>query len=206
MAGNWSGNHREFLEREACDVWLLTEVHPSAAIRGMRAFSTVEPMGPDKTFAAVFGRLAPEGGIHPHRATACAYIGGVRYLSSVLPWRTCGPTWPGSSQAEKQALALEDLRPFIDDATVWGGDWNQALEGPDWAGTNAGRSAITELLAEHQLSVPTKSLASASRGQRSVDHIALPVTWDVSSVLRVSANVEGYELSDHDAYVVAVAE
>ena len=92
MADHWSGAHREFLRLQACDVWLLTEVHPAVEIRGMSTFSTVAPMGSDKTLVAVFIRLPPDRGSRPHSATACAYVGGVRSLSSVLPWRTRGPS------------------------------------------------------------------------------------------------------------------
>ena len=77
-------------------------------------------------------------------------------------------------------------------------------EGSDWAGTGSGRTAIAELLGEHKLSVPTRSLVIAKPGQRSVDHIAVPITWDVHSAVRVTAHAPGQELSDHDAYVVSV--
>lgn len=48
-------------------------------------------------------------------------------------------------------------------------------------------------------------MVSAKPGQRSVDHIAVPITWDVHSAVRVSARADGQELSDHDAHVVSVA-
>lgn len=108
--------------------------------------------------------------------------------------------------AEKQALTLAEIEPIINQATVWGGDWNQALEGRDYVGTGAGRAAITELLDARQLSVPTKSLASATPGHQSIDHIAVPKAWHVLDVGRISANVQGRRLSDHDAYVVSVRD
>jgi hypothetical protein len=202
MAGKWSTEHQGRLEREECDVWLLTEVHDEAKISGMQPQYTNHPMGPHKSWAAIFSRLEPEKGPDPHFGTAAARVGGVRFLSSVLPWRSCGPSWPGSTLAEKQAATLGDLRPHIDGSTVWGGDWNQAFEGRDYVGTLAGRDAITKALEANHLSLPTKPLRSATSGHRSIDHIAVPVGWDVQAAYRVSAQVQGHRLSDHDAYVV----
>jgi len=52
--------------------------------------------------------------------------------------------------------------------------------------------------------VPTSTLGSASKGHRSIDHIAVPINWDVSDVCRLEAALEGRRLSDHDAYVVSL--
>jgi hypothetical protein len=204
MAGNWSDAHRAFLEHEECDVWLLTEVPLEAEISGMTPYRTVATMQPHKAWAAVFSRVPPSEGNDPHRATASTLVDDVRFVSSVLPWRSCGVSWPGASLAEKQAVALAQLEPIIDKATVWGGDWNQALEGRDYVGTGAGRAAITELLDARQLSVPTKTLASATPGHQSIDHIAVPRAWHVVDAGRVSADAHGRRLSDHDAYVVSI--
>ena len=206
MAGKWSDEHRAFLEHEQCDVWLLTEVHREAEISDMTSYRTVATMQPQKAWAAVFSCVPPSEGRDPHRATASALVGDVRFVSSVLPWRTCGASWPGASLAEKQALTLAQLQPVIDEATVWGGDWNQALEGRDYVGTGAGRAAITELLEACRLSLPTKSLGSATTGHGSIDHIAVPMAWDVLGAGRISADVQGRRLSDHDAYVVSIKD
>lgn len=206
MAGKWSDDHRAFLDHEECDVWLLTEVHLEAEISDMTPYRTVATMQPHKAWAAVFSRVPPSEGTDPHRATASALVGEVRFVSSVLPWRGCGASWPGASLAEKQALTLAELRPFIDEATVWGGDWNQALEGRDYVGTGAGRAAITDLLQTNNLSVPTRSLGSATPGHRSIDHIAGPMAWDVVGAWRISADVKGRRLSDHDAYIVSIKD
>jgi hypothetical protein len=206
MAGRWSAEHRAFLEDEGCDVWLLTEVPLEAKISGMTAYRTAATMQPHKSWAAVVGRVPPEGRSDPHRATASAVIGDVRFLSSVLPWRSCGASWEGSSLAEKQALTLAELSPLINERTVWGGDWTQALEGTDYVGTRAGRAAITAVLEASRLSLPTRSLGSATTGHRSIDHIAVPMTWDVLAAWRIPADVRGRRLSDHDAYVVSIKD
>lgn len=206
MAGKWSDEHRKLLEREDCDVWLLTEVPLEAEISGMTSYRTVETMQPHKAWAAIYSRVPPTEGADPHRASASALVGEARFMSSVLPWRSCGAAWPGATLAEKQALTLADLRPLIDKATVWGGDWNQALEGTDYVGAGAGRATITSLLEASHLSIPTKSLGSATPGHRSIDHIAVPMAWDVVGAWSISANVQGRRLSDHNAYVVSVRD
>ena len=102
------------------------------------------------------------------------------------------------------SVTLSSLPGHIDDLTVWGGDWNQALEGRDYVGSMVGREKILELVNDAGLSVPTGALGSASRGHRSVDHIAIPISWDVVGVQRRQAAVAGHRLSDHDAYVVSI--
>jgi hypothetical protein len=95
------------------------------------------------------------------------------------------------------------LREYLDEATIWGGDWNQALEGREYVGPADGRAQIVALLEQARLSVPTRSLGSAVLGQRSIDHIALPMTWDVRGARRVRAEANVRRLSDHDLYVVS---
>ncbi|PVG81009.1 hypothetical protein DDE18_19435 [Nocardioides gansuensis] len=40
-------------------------------------------------------------------------------------------------------------------ATVWGGDWNHALSGPEWAGSQEGRRFVLDSVARLSLQVPT---------------------------------------------------
>jgi hypothetical protein len=204
LEGKWSPAHLALMDREHCDVWLLTEVHIDASIPGMQVHRTAELMGPRKTWAAIFSTSDLEPQPDPHRATALAHVDGLRLMSSVLPWRSCGPSWPGSTLAEKQRATLDVLRLHLDETTIWGGDWNQALEGSDYVGTRDGRDQIVELIETARLSVPTRSLRSASPGHRSIDHIAVPMEWDVDGAYRVPAQVDGYPLSDHEAYVISV--
>jgi hypothetical protein len=204
LEGKWSPDHLALMDSEDCDVWLLTEVHVDAAIPGMQIHRTAELMGPHKTWAAIASIADADPQPDPHRATALAHVDGLRLMSSVLPWRSCGPSWPGSTLAEKQRATLETLRVHINEATIWGGDWNQALEGTDYVGTHDGRDQIIELIATSCLFVPTRSLGSAKRGQRSIDHLAVPMGWDVHGAYRVPAEIDGNRLSDHDAYVISI--
>jgi hypothetical protein len=203
LEGKWSPDHLALMDREDCDVWLLTEVHVDALISGMQVHRTAELMGPRKTWAAIFSTADVDPQPDPHRATALVHIDGHRFMSSVLPWRTCGPSWPGSTLAEKQRAALDALRVHLDETTIWGGDWNQALEGSEYVGSIDGRDQILELIETSCLSVPTRSLTSASPGHRSIDHIAVPIEWEVNGAYRVPAQVDGNRLSDHDAYVIS---
>lgn len=204
MDGKWSPDHLALLQREESDVWLLTEVHLQASIPGMQVHRTAELMGRQKTWAAIFSTVDVAASADPHRATALARIDGFGFMTSVLPWRSCGSSWAGSTLAEKLATTLDALRVHIDETTIWGGDWNQALEGSEYVGSLDGRNQILELIDAAGLSVPTRSLGSASPGHRSIDHIAVPGGWDVQGAYRVQAEVDGHRLSDHDAYVISV--
>lgn len=204
LEGKWSSVHLDLLQGQECDVWLLTEVPTDASVPGMVAHRTEQPMGPRKTWASIFSVVDNIPRPDPHRATAMADCGGLRFMSSVLPWRSCGAEWEGSTLAEKMRVTLTSLREHIDETTIWGGDWNQALEGRDYVGSLDGRKEILQLVNDAQLSVPTSALGSASNGHRSIDHIAVPITWDVFGAHRLEAAIEGHRLSDHDAYVVTI--
>ena len=133
-----------------------------------------------------------------------AHCDGFLLMSSVLPWRSCGVSWEGSALAEKVSVTLSSLRRHLDKTAIWGGDWNQALEGRDYVGSSGGRAEILKLVNDSHLSVPTRTLASASRGHRSIDHIAVPILWDATGAHRLEAAVGGKRLSDHDACLVSV--
>ena len=126
-------------------------------------------------------------------------------MSSVLPWRSCGASWEGSTLAEKMSVVLSALREHVDEATLWGGDWNQALEGRDYVGSADGRKEILALLTG--CTARCADGHSGSCGERASlhrPHRRSPSDWDVTGVQRLEAAVEGHRLSDHDAYVVEV--
>jgi hypothetical protein len=85
---------------------------------------------------------------------------------------------------------------------VWGGDWNNALVGREYVGSNDGRTAILGLRDKLRLQVPTASLPHTKLGLLSIDHIAVPVGWQVTDARRVVAVANGHRLSDHDTYIV----
>jgi hypothetical protein len=205
MEGKWSPDHHALLTREKCDVWLLTEVCTDVAIPGMRAHRTEDFMGHRKNWAGIFSALDFTVEPDPHRATAMARLDEVRFICSILPWRSCGSSWPGATLTDKQSATLAVLGKYLDGNTVWGGDWNQALEGPEYVGSLDGRRQIIELTRQVALSVPTSTLGSAATGHRTIDHISVPIGWDIDAAYRVAAQAGGHRLSDHDAYVVSAA-
>jgi endonuclease/exonuclease/phosphatase family metal-dependent hydrolase len=140
----------------------------------------------------------------PHPASARAQIGATTYVSSVLPWRTCGsrPPWVGERHADKTANAVDDLLLRLRPAQllVWGGDWNHALTGKEYAGSQGGRLAILSALDELKLEVPTADLPHRIDGLLSIDHLAVP-PGSSTSATRLVAEHDGKRLSDHDAYI-----
>ena len=197
LAGRWDARHLALIEQMDCDLLLLTEVSDRVELPE-HEMHVGQHMSAKRRWAAVASR----GGLSPleapHGASACAEVSGVRVCSSVLPWRGCGdqPPWQGSNTAERTAGAVADIagsRP-----QVWGGDWNHSLSGPEWAGSKAGRSSVLATVDALGLQVPTALLPHRLTDVLSIDHIAVPTTWQVSPATRVDAT----GLSDHDAYVV----
>ena len=140
----------------------------------------------------------------PHPASAVAEVDGRSFCSSVLPWRSSGGAvpWRGASQAERTEVACRDLASA--DIDVWGGDWNHALEGRDWAGSRGGRAAIVDTLDRLGLVCITSPLPAAGDLQRTVDHVAVRRSIEVDCVERVVAADDRGRLSDHDAYVATL--
>ena len=207
LDGKCSADHQQFLERAACDVWLLTEVPNCFSLEGGVLFWS-KPMNKAKAWAAVWSTGDVDKSLSPHPAAATAVLDGVLYCSCVLPWRSARPWWPAEDTGDVAAMttaALARLRTGLlaaRGAVVWGGDWNHALREREYAGTNDGRKLIGKLVTELRLRVPTEHLAHATPGLLSIDHIAVPIRWDFTACQRVVAAVAGKRLSDHDAYVV----
>lgn len=192
------------LETMRCDVLLLTEVSERVTIPGMNLHRTKGVMAPRRRWAAVASQEQLSSMDDPHGATAMAEINGLLICSSILPWRSCGARdpWRGSSTAEKTAAAIkmvEAARP-----AVWGGDWNHALSGREWSGSQDGRRIILEAVDRLGLQIPTASAPHQIDGLLSIDHIAVPQTWAVLDVEHHPAFSGGARISDHDAYVIEV--
>lgn len=202
LAGRWTRAHRDLLTRTSCDVWLLTEVHGDVALEGYEGHMTDALMAePSRRWAGVLTRLPLEPLDDPHPATAAVRIDGATYCSSVLPWRACGSQapWSGERHVDRFAATLDALSAWMPSRDlVWGGDWNQSLEGRDYSGSRAGRAMIEDLLCSLSLTVPTAALPHRLEGIRSIDHIAVNREVPVASAERWDAT----GLSDHDLYVV----
>ena len=209
LAGRWSSGHLELLRRARCEVWLLTEVSEDTALPGYAVHGTSARMASRRRWAAVASRLPAASLPDPHPASAAAQVGGLTFVSSILPWKGASSRspWVGARHADKTVAAVDDLvlRLRTYPRLVWGGDWNHALVGREYAGSMAGRASVTAALAELGLTAATTDLPHRIDGLLTIDHVAVPASAPTPAVAsRVPAQVGGKRLSDHDAYVVEV--
>ena len=197
LAGRWDARHLALIEQMDCDLLLLTEVSDRVELPE-HDLHVGRLMSARRHWAAVASRVGLSPLAEPHAASASAEVSGFRVCSSVLPWKGCGgvPPWVGSNTAERTASAVADITEA--GPAIWGGDWNHSLSGAEWAGSKTGRGYVLATVAELDLQVPTALLPHRIPDVLSIDHIAVPTTWQVSPATRVDAT----GLSDHDAYVV----
>jgi hypothetical protein len=210
MAGHRGEAHTALLAQQNCDVWLLTEVHHHLELPGGYRFAARSDdmaragQRAFKQWAAIATRRDASALTATHPATAAARVGSATYASSILPWARSGGAspWSGANHADRMANTLAALEPFFaaQDGLVWGGDWNQALEGKETAGSIAGRAHVVTMLDRLTVNVPTTSLPHRINGLRSIDHIGLRVP--VRGAVRIVAADGKRRLSDHDLYVV----
>ena len=207
LAGRWSDAQLALLLRADCDVWLLTEVNERTSLPGYALHLTQSRMAARRRWAGIASRLPMASLPDPHPASAAAQVGATTYVSSILPWRGCQslPPWAGSRHADKTAYTVNDLLLHLRtaDSLVWGGDWNHALSGREYAGSLGGRTVVHDAVDQLGLAVPTADLPHAIDGLLSIDHVAVP-RGTAASASRIAAEHDGKRLSDHDAYVVEV--
>ena len=186
----------------SCDVLLLTEVSDRVDLAGTLHAAAAE-MAKRRRWAAIWSRHPITPLPDPHGASAMAEIEGLRFGSSVLPWRTCGSRspWVGNTTEERTRAAVAAIAAARPD--VWGGDWNHALVGREYAGSAAGRRHLLAALRELRIDAPTATAPHQIEGLLSIDHVAVPIGAQ-APVEHHSALVAGGRLSDHDAYVVEV--
>lgn len=208
MAGRWSEDHLAFVRDLDCDVLLLTEVSQRTTLPGYGLHATKAEMAPKRWWAAVASRTGLSVLPDPHVASASATVNDWTWCSSVLPWRGCGPdAWGSGNHAAMTARALDELAAALPVGDlVWGGDWNHALTGREYAGSRAGRSSLLAAVDKLGLTVATTHQPQAIEALLSIDHIAVPERVEVADVRRVSAAVDGRRLSDHDAYAWRMAD
>lgn len=206
-----SEEHRALLVDQQCDIWLLTEVNRRWAdeagtrILHFNCHLSVGVMGRQQHWAAVLSILPMDRLAAPHAASAAAVVNGVTYCSTILPWRgvkSNSAPWSGSNHTDMTQDAIETLLSNLPASDlVWGGDWNHSLIGKEHAGSIGGRIHILEAIQKLGLNVPTTALSHRANYFHSIDHIGVPMSWNVNSATRI--NAEG--LSDHDAYVVVAS-
>jgi hypothetical protein len=198
----WTPGHRDLIVGAACDVWLLTELAPTATLDGYHLQLSAGCMARGQHYAAVAHRVSGVPLSEVHFASAAVRIGAVTFCCSVLPWNSAGASWndptPGTGNRTIRAMAaVGDALPGGD--LVWGGDFNHTLSGALSTGSRRGREAINRFLVDRGLTAPT-SMLPHRLGGFSIDHVAIPNSWTVVLADRVSAG----KLSDHDAYIVEV--
>ena len=139
-----------------------------------------------------------------------ARIGRWVFCSFVLPWKGAQSEhpWVGDGHAEKTRHTVDALLPALPRSDlIWGGDWNHALAGREYAGSMAGRAFITEAAGRAGHPGAHRHLSrTALPGLLSIDHIGVPVELEVVGCWRHAAvGADGRRMSDHDAYVVEVS-
>ncbi|MET3962762.1 hypothetical protein ABIE44_002696 [Marmoricola sp. OAE513] len=204
LEGKWSDDHARLLGELACDVWLLTENVPLARPDGYDLHLTVDRMGEKKYWAGIASRWPIDPLPDPDVASALGQISGVRFCSSVLPWKQAGQysPWGGGSHGREMAEVLGRLRPVLaEPPVVWGGDWNQPLSGNIQGFTRDAQRVLLGAVDAAGLVVPTQLLPGRPAGQQSIDHIAVPASWEVVDAGHVAVTPS---LSDHDAYWIEV--
>lgn len=205
LAGRWDARHRDLIQRMDCDVLLLTEVSERMDLTGYDVHLSGQAMAPRQRWAAVASLRSMSPLPDPQGASAMVELAGLRVCSSVLPWRSCGTggPWVGDTGAEKTRAAVAAIESSA--PAVWGGDWNHALSGKEWAGSVGGRRWLLEAVERLGLLVPTATAPHHIEDLLSTDHIAVPRTWVVDTTHRHRAVVGETRISDHDAYVVEAA-
>jgi hypothetical protein len=211
LDGRWSVAHQVFMQKQMCHVSLTTEVPERICIQGYTQHLSQDSMLKGERWAGVFSlpslRLIPPLK-DPQPASAAAVVGNTTFVSSILPWRTSGSSWPwvGSKSTEKTRSTLDDLRKHLPRRDlVWGGDWYHSFEGSETAGSNDGRAPIVAALKKLGLWAPTEQLTHRLNGAKSIDHVAVSRQRPNSKGKHLPAfRDDGTDLSDHDAYFVDI--
>jgi hypothetical protein len=199
------------------DLWLLTAVSSQQHIGNDKpAFSQSRPGEDDQYWAAITSPWPMELASSAHPSLVMARIdhpeGAFLAACSVFPWRTAAELWPagdGDSFTDRCARTLAKHTRAIGKASrglpvVWGGDFNQALSGPEHVGTDVGRGALLEAFVRLGLRAVTIEAKGQDPRRRAIDHIAIPSAW-ISRVLKVQRpQSDARFLSDHPSYVVSV--
>jgi hypothetical protein len=210
LEGRWGDDHLAFLLALDCDVLLLTEVSERLVVPGHALHLGTAVMAARRRWAGILVRgddLEPLP--DPHPASAMAASRGWCFCSSILPWKASGGGEPrvGDRHADRTGATIDTLlRSLPAKDLIWGGDWNHALTGREYAGSIGGRAHVTEAIHRLGVRVPTQELAHRIPELLTIDHIAVPARLPVVSAAQHRAEAHGKRLSDHDAYVVEVAD
>jgi hypothetical protein len=212
----------EWLDAQHADLWLLTEVHPDwdpgrMAVSPPRSHDAEQP----KRWAGIRTELPltelPADCKHPGEeglVLARVEMDGTSILvaCSVLPWKGSGPYWHGLPDGQ-----YSQFRSVLDhhvaritaarrpgEPLIWGGDMNQELTPPLWAGTNDGAATLRAAFEYLGLTPLTQGLAHLNGQSHSIDHLAVSAGLLVERVEVHRPRGDGTDLSDHAAYTADV--
>lgn len=157
-------------------------------LSGFQSHLTSRRMGDSKRWSGVFSRGDLRPLPDPHAASAAAFGMGMQCCTSILPWRSCGTTpWGGGTSAEKTIRAVDQLMNALPlDNLVWGGDWNDAMQGREYVGTMEGRAAIKAALTGRRLKLATEDSPHRISGLAAIDHtpsLTPPRSWVRNALL-----------------------
>jgi hypothetical protein len=219
-----------WLDDQAADLWLLTEVHRDWDAGG-RQFVVSPPRGgspAEKRWAGIatalpLGELRTAGTeAHAGEEGLClarVELGGQAPSSllvacSVLPWKGAGQYWPGlpTGQVAEFCHVLDHhVSRIVDERLpgeplIWGGDFNQQLTGPFWFTTEAGAAALRSAFDGLGLVALTEKAQHLNGTSCAIDHLAVSQELlgdePVASVHRPVW--DGGQLSDHAAYTADI--
>jgi endonuclease/exonuclease/phosphatase family metal-dependent hydrolase len=217
------------LSQHDADLWFLTELHADWAIDGHSIhFAAPRPEAPETHRKAAISTAWPmtpiprrgnpvEGRLSMARILEPSTDETILAVCSVLPWRGATPRW--RDLLDRDVTFADVFVHVLDyvvnriheerrdgEAVIWGGDFNQALAGRDYVGSNAGRAALASAFEDLKLQVPTMFLPAHIEAHPAIDHIAVPVTWELQGAPQVHRPFHGPRpLSDHALYVVEAA-
>ena len=205
-----SALQHESMHEMDLDLWLLTEVRDDALLPHEHAVrSPAQDVGSTMRWAAVCSRWPVEERPSGQAGLALAVVhapgGGLLTASSVMPWRGAKAHWPGDADAplaDRFRDSLREHRTAIEESrdgrpVVWGGDVNLALEGPEHAGATATRADLLQAFADVGLEARTGHLPHRIADISTIDHVAVPTSWQVQTAERHEPG-----LSDHALYLV----
>jgi hypothetical protein len=215
-----------WMDGQAVDVWLLTEVHRDWDPRG-GCLVVAPPRGIDrkeKRWAGIETALplrelrmtgGPEHAGEEGLVMARMALGepSVLVACSVLPWRGAGDYWPGlpSGQAAQFRYVLDHHVARIQaerlpgESLIWGGDFNEQLTAPFWGATVDGGKALRSAFDELGLVALTERTQHLNAEAYAIDHLAVSPELVGESAAEVHRpGWDGRQLSDHAAYTAEV--
>lgn len=216
-----------WLDEQAADVWMLTEVHRDWADRQL-VVSPARGVGlAEKRWAGIhtalpIGELRSSGDpTHAGEeglALARLQVDGEKPSSilvacSVLPWRGAGEYWPGLPTGQlaefrhvlDHHVARIDAERLDGEPLIWGGDFNQPLTGPFWGATPAGADHLRLAFDTLGLVALTEHAEHLNGTTHAIDHLTVSAELADQPAATVHRPAwDSGQLSDHAAYTADI--